>query len=89
MAGAGEECQAAAIAFIPLAVESLGGWHQVAVEEIKSLGKAHARQAGESEELTCRRLWQKLGLLVQKGNCALFNNRFPDDLDAPQFQHTL
>ena len=41
------------------------------------------------EELTCRRLWQKLGLLVQKGNCALFNNRFPDDLDAPQFQHTL
>ena len=89
MAGAGEECQAAGIAFIPLAVESLGGWHQVAVEEIKRLGKAHARQAGESEELTCRRLWQKLGLLVQKGNCALFNNRFPDDLDAPQFQHTL
>ena len=89
VAGAGEECQAAGIAFIPLAVESLGGWHQVAVEEIKRLGKAHARQAGESEELTCRRLWQKLGLLVQKGNCALFNNRFPDDLDAPQFQHTL
>ena len=82
-------CRAAGIAFIPLAVESLGGWHQVAVEEIKRLGKAHARQAGESEELTCRRLWQKLGLLVQKGNCALFNNRFPDDLDAPQFQHTL
>ena len=77
------------IKFIPIVAETLGGWDKVAVEEIKRLGKAHARQAGESEELTCRRLWQKLGLLVQKGNCALFNNRFPDDLDAPQFQHTL
>ena len=34
--------------------------------------------AGVGQEVVCRRTWQKLGLLVQKGNCALFDNRVPD-----------
>lgn len=78
VAGAGDECLAAGIAFIPLAVESLGGWHAVAVDTINRLAKAKARHTGDLEEVICRRSWQKLGLLVQKGNCALFNNRVPD-----------
>ena len=78
VAGAGDECLAAGIAFIPLAVESLGGWHAVAVDTINRVAKAKARHTGDLEEVICRRSWQKLGLLVQKGNCALFNNRVPD-----------
>ena len=42
------------------------------------MAKAKARHTGDLEEVICRRSWQKLGLLVQKGNCALFNNRVPD-----------
>ena len=78
VSGAGEECLAAGIAFIPLAVESLGGWHPVAVDTINRVAKAKARHTGDLEEVVCRRMWQKLGLLVQKGNSALFNNRVPD-----------
>ena len=44
----------------------------------RTLAKAKARHTGDLEEVICRRSWQKLGLLVQKGNCALFNNRVPD-----------
>ena len=78
LTGTGDQCLAAGIAFIPLAVESLGGWHDVAVDTINRVAKAKARHTGDQEEVVCRRMWQKLGLLVQKGNCALFNNRVPD-----------
>ena len=50
MAGAAEACSQAGIAFIPLAVESLGGWHPVAVEEVKRMAKALARHKGEEDE---------------------------------------
>ena len=51
--------------------------YPVAVDTIR-VAKAKARHTGDLEEVVCRRMWQKLGLLVQKGNCALFNNRVPD-----------
>lgn len=74
----GEACQREGIAFIPLAAESLGGWHQVAVGEVKKLGAALARQQGDEEKEASRRLFQKLSMLLQKGNSALFLNRTPD-----------
>ena len=46
--------------------------------KVAGVAKAKARHTGDLEEVICRRSWQKLGLLVQKGNCALFNNRVPD-----------
>ena len=83
VAGAAEACSQAGIAFIPLAVESLGGWHPVAVEEVKRMASALARHKGEEDEgKEQRELFQLLALLVQKGNAALFNNRVPDDGDA-------
>ena len=79
IAGAAEACSQAGIALIPLAVGSLGGWHPVAVEEVKRMAKAIARHKGEEDEgKEERELFQLLGLLVQKGNAALFNNRVPD-----------
>ena len=79
--GAAESCRQAGIAFIPLALESLGGWHSVAAEEVRRIGTALARHTGEDEIKCCRELFQKMSLLVQKGNAALFNNRVPDDHD--------
>ena len=44
-----EDCRRQGIKFIPLAVESLGGWHELAVREIKKLAAALARQSGQEE----------------------------------------
>ena len=38
-----------AIAFIPMAAESLGGWQKVALEQLRKLGSALARHTGQEE----------------------------------------
>ena len=72
-----EQCNRAGIAFIPIAVESLGAWHKSAIGEVKKLGSAKARQNGEEESVEISRLFQKLSVALMRGNCALFNNRVP------------
>ena len=47
--GAGEACRRQGIAFLPMVVESFGGWHEVAEREVRKLGpvtltKRKARQ---------------------------------------------
>ena len=73
-----ETCRQEGITFIPLAAESLGGWHQIAVGEVKKLAAALARQQGDEELEAARRLFQKLSMLLQRGNSELFLNRTPD-----------
>ena len=46
VAGAAEDCKAASISFVPLVLESLGGWHEVAVAQVAELGRCRARQEG-------------------------------------------
>ena len=67
------------ITFLPLAAESLGGWHMVAVQQVENLAATLARHTGKKEEEAQRRLFQKLGVLLVKGNCALFTNRISED----------
>ena len=49
MQGAAEDCRRQGIAFLPLAVESLGGWHAGAEKEVKKLAAAMARHTGQDE----------------------------------------
>ena len=72
-----EQCNRVGIAFIPVAVESLGAWHKSAISEVKKLGSAKARQNGEEESVEISRLFQKLLVALMRGYCALFNNRVP------------
>ena len=44
---------------------------------VQKLGRALARQSGEDEDQTVRHLFQKLSLLLMKGNSALLINRVP------------
>ena len=53
----GEACRQEGIAFIPMAADTLGGWHTAAVEQVKKLGSALARQRGEDEQLEVRFLF--------------------------------
>ena len=47
--GSAEDCRRQGIAFLPIVVESFGGWHVLAEGEVKKLGAALARQNGQEE----------------------------------------
>ena len=72
-----EPCQREGIAFIPLPVETLGGWHEKAVEQLKKLARAQARSTGKDEDDAIRHLFQRLAVMLVKGNAALILNRIP------------
>ena len=72
-----QACEREGISFIPLPVETLGGWHKKAVEQFRKLARAQARSTGKEEEDAIRHLFQRLGVLLVKGNAALLLNRIP------------
>ena len=57
----------------------LGGWHRVATKQIKKLGAVLARHRGEDEQVEVRHLFQRLSLLLMRGNATLLLNRVPED----------
>ena len=75
--GAEEDCRRQGISFIPMAAESFGGWHAAAEREIRKLGAALARHTGQVEGEATRHVWQRLGILLQRGNAAILGNRVP------------
>ena len=82
MREAGELCQSQGIVFTPLALESFGGWHEVAERELRKLGSALARQTGQEDSVATGHLFQKLSVLLMKGNTALINNRQPGHVNS-------
>ena len=82
MTAAAEDCRQQGIAFLPLAAESLGGWHPTAEREVKKLAAALARNTGRPEGEAAAHLWGRLGVLLQRGNAALLGNRVPAPPDA-------
>ena len=72
-----EACEREGISFIPLPVETLGGWHKKAVEQLRKLARAQARSSGKEEDDAIRHLFQRLGVLLVKRNAALMLNRIP------------
>ena len=83
MRGAEEDCRRQGIAFIPMAVESFGGWHSAAEAEVRKLGAALARHTGQDEGEAIHHLWGRLGILLQRGNAAILGNRIPS-FPAPE-----
>ena len=81
MADSAEDCRREGKTFLPMVVETLGGWHPVAIEQVKKLTAAQARQTGEEEGETARRTWVRLAVLLQKGNAALLASRIPTSPD--------
>ena len=77
MTGTGAACQREGMVFIPLPAETLGGWHDQAVLQVRKLGSALARQTGQEESVAIGHLFQRLSVLLVRGNAALFLNRTP------------
>ena len=57
--------------------ESMGGWHKVALEQLRKLGSALARHTGQEESETISHLVTRASVLLQKGLSALLLNRIP------------
>jgi hypothetical protein len=77
MVQAGEACRREGMVFVPMPWETLGGWHEETVEQVKKLASVQARQTGEDRSEAIRHLYQKLSVLLTRGNAALFLNRQP------------
>ena len=56
----GEACRREGMVFIPLVVETLGGFEEQAEYQIKRLGAALARQTGQEEAGKIRHVFQSL-----------------------------
>ena len=64
----GAACRREGLVFLPMPVESLGGWHEQAVEQVKKIGAALARQTGQEEGEAVGHLFQRLSVLLMRGN---------------------
>ena len=76
----GEERKMAAhagVSFIPLVVESLGGWSYEAIQTIKSIGRLQGQRLGLPPPDTTRHLFQRLTIALWKGNASLWVRRQP------------
>ena len=77
MAKYDERCAREGIVFLPLAADTFGGWHEVALEVFKRMGQQVARQVGREEEEAIRQLRQRLGILLMRDNVAMLASRAP------------
>ena len=78
----GEAYRLAGMVFLPLPVETLGGWQDQTVSLVKRLGSALARQTGQEESEAIQHFSQRMAILLAKGNASLLLNRVPNF--APQ-----
>ena len=66
-----------------MAADTLGCLHSVAVEQVKKIGAALARHQGQEEQEVVRHLFQRLALVLMRGNAQLLVNRMPPE-DLPE-----
>ena len=77
IAGVGEDCERQGVAFLPLAFESLGGWHSTAEKEVSKIAQAMARQTGREESECTSHARSRISLLLMRGNASILLNRVP------------
>ena len=81
MTAASDACATQGIMFIPLVFESLGGWDQQAIQELKKLSSALSRHSGEEESDTWRKIICRMSIILMKGNASLLSGRLPTSPD--------
>ena len=72
-----EACHSAGVTFIPMVVESLGGWGEEAVHTIKNIGRLQAHRLGIPPAEATRHLFQRLAINLWRGNATLWIHRLP------------
>ena len=70
-------CEREGIQFIPLVVETFGGWHPNSEIVLTKLAKQLAAQTGNQPSEVTSHLYQRLGILLARGNSSLITRRTP------------
>ena len=70
-------CYSAGISFVPLVVETLGGWSLEAVETIQAIGHLQSQRLGLQSSQTITHLFQQLAIRLWKGNACMWTMRVP------------
>jgi hypothetical protein len=72
-----DRCRSVGIDFVPLAVETFGGWDANAVDSLKAIARNVGRRSDVDHLTTTRHLFQRLGVTLQRGNAILLGGRRP------------
>ena len=78
-----EACLREGFVFLPFALETLGGLHSGAVNQVKQLAAALARCKGTEEGEVTSQLFGRLSLTLMRGNALMLSTRC-QDADFPQ-----
>ena len=70
-------CRSVGVTFIPLIVESLGGWSPRAVDVIKNIGRLQGQRLGTPPADSTTHLFQRLAICLWRGNASLWVRRIP------------
>ena len=70
-------CESQGIEFVPLVVDTFGGWHEASIAAIKRLGKQVGRAVGKEESEAVSQLRQRLAVMLAKDNASMITARAP------------
>ena len=73
----GEHCGTKNVIFCPLPVQTLGSWHPESAAELKRIGDAIAKRSPIDNKTAVRHFFQRLAVLLQRGNAHLILSRQP------------
>ena len=77
MAAHNAECRGAGVSFVPLAVESLGGWSHEAALQISRVGRLVGQRLGTIPAEAVSHLFQRLSICLWRGNASMWARRLP------------
>ena len=77
MAAHASSCRAVGVSFVPLVVESLGGWSKGAADTLSSIGRLLGQRLGSPPAETTRHLFQRCSISLWRGNATLWLRRLP------------
>ena len=72
-----QPCRANGVSFVPLVVETLGGWDTDAIDHLRGIVKKAASRSPSPTETAIRQLFQRLSVLLQRANAGLIAARAP------------
>ena len=72
-----EACRSVGVIFLPLVVESLGGWDGEAADIIRAIGRLQGQRLGIPPAEATRHIFQRLAVSLWRGNAALWIGRLP------------
>ena len=72
-----QSCRQQGISFVPLVVETLGGWDGEASFHLSKIAEMTAQRSNKKAAMVSRHFFQRLSVLLQRANASLMATRAP------------